>query len=378
MKDKFNELNLPVPTRVLYGRDLIDELRTFFPATVRKVTIVIGKGSVRRSGLLDRILTPLQKHDLETTVFEGVEENPSWATCLRGRDHLLRQGAELIIALGGGSVLDAAKAMALAATNTGSLAGMIERRDYLQKPLPTMAIPTTAGTGSEVTQYCIITDEATHDKLNLHTPHSFPWTAILDPVCTLSMPRTITIGTGMDALSHAVEGYLSRRASSESDQLALESIETIGKFLEASIREPHNLELRENMLLAASKAGAVISQTGTILLHALGYRLTLDHGVHHGLANAVLLYPFLLVTQRYQPQKVQGILDALLGTHSTLEALKGYLMRLGIKPDIGRCGVKAGEFEAIARYVLAKKNLPDTPFPVTSGDIFEILTLAMN
>ncbi|MDP2991989.1 MAG: iron-containing alcohol dehydrogenase, partial [Deltaproteobacteria bacterium] len=149
-----------------------------------------------------------------------MEENPSWATCLRGRDHLLRQGAELIIALGGGSVLDAAKAMALAATNTGSLAGMIERRDYLQKPLPTMAIPTTAGTGSEVTQYCIITDEATHDKLNLHTPHSFPWTAILDPVCTLSMPRTITIGTGMDALSHAVEGYLSRRASSESDRLA--------------------------------------------------------------------------------------------------------------------------------------------------------------
>ncbi|MDQ7837181.1 MAG: iron-containing alcohol dehydrogenase [Thermodesulfobacteriota bacterium] len=378
MKVKIRELNLPVPTRVIYGQKLIDEMVTFLPATVRKVTIVIGKGSVRRSGLLDRILTPLQKHGLETTVFEGVEENPSWATCLRGRDFLLRQGAELIIALGGGSVLDTAKAMALAVTNTGSLAGMIERRDYLREPLPTMAIPTTAGTGSEVTQYCIITDENTHDKLNLHTPHSFPKTAILDPICTISMPEALAIGTGMDALSHAVEGFLSRRACSESDRVALESIGMIGKFLEAGIREPENLELRENMLLAAAKAGAVISRTGTILLHALGYRLTLDHGVHHGLANAVLFYPFLLVTQRYQPQKVQGILDAFLGTHSTLEDLKGYLMRLGIKPDIGRFGVKSEEFEAIARYVLAKKNLPDTPFPVTSRDIFEILALAMN
>ena len=165
MKVTFNELNLPVPTRVIYGRNLIDELRTFFPATVRKVTIVIGKGSVKRSGLLDRVLTSHRKHGLETTVFEGVEENPSWATCRRGRDHLLRQATELIIALGGGSVLDAAKAMALAATNTGSLAGMIERKNYLRESLPTMAIPTTAGTGSEVTQYCIITDEATHDKL---------------------------------------------------------------------------------------------------------------------------------------------------------------------------------------------------------------------
>lgn len=378
MQVKIRELNLPVPTRVIYGRNLIDEMVTFLPGTVRKVTIVIGKGSVKRSGLLDRVLTSLRKHGLEPAVFEGVEENPSWATCLRGRDHLLRQGTELIIALGGGSVLDTAKAMALAATNTGSLAGMIERRDYLREPLPTMAIPTTAGTGSEVTQYCIITDENTHDKLNLHTPHSFPKTAILDPVCTISMPEDLAIGTGMDALSHAVEGYLSRRAGSESDRLALESIEMIGKFLEAGIREPENLDLRENMLLAAAKAGVVISRTGTILLHALGYRLTLDHGVHHGLANAVLLYPFLLVTQRYQPQKVQGILDALLGTHSTLEDLKGFLMRLGIKPDIGRFGVKSGDFEAIARYVLAKKNLPDTPFSVTSRDIFEILTLAMN
>lgn len=378
MRGAFKELNLPVPTRVIYGRNLIDGLVIFFPVPVRKVAIVIGKGSVKRSGLLDRILTPIQKHGLETSIFEGVEENPSWATCLRGRAHLLRQAAELIIALGGGSVLDAAKAMALAATNTGSLAELIERKNFLREPLPTMAIPTTAGTGSEVTQYCIITDENTHDKLNLHTRYSFPRVAILDPICTLSMPEALAIGTGMDALSHAVEGYLSRKASSESDRLALESIEMIGKFLEASIREPHNLELRENMLLAASKAGAVISQTGTILLHALSYRLTLDHSVHHGLANAILLYPFLSVTQKHQPERVQKILEALLGARASLECLKRYLTRLELELDIGRYGVKQTEFEAIARYVLAKKNLPDTPFPVTSGDIFEILTLAMN
>ncbi len=376
MKPAFKEFHFPVPTRVVAGRNLIDELAVFLPTTLVRVTVVIGKGSVRKNGLLERVLAALRKRGSETSVFEGVEENPSWGTCLRGRDHLVRHETGLIVALGGGSVLDAAKAMALAATNTGSLTELIERKNHLRNPLPVLAIPTTAGTGSEVTQYCIITDENTRDKLNLNTPHSYPKLAILDPVCTLTMPESIGIGTGLDALSHAVEGYLSKRANRESDALALESVKTIGKCLAASIREPRNLDLRENMLLAATKAGVVISQTGTILLHALGYRLTLDHGVHHGLANGILIHPFLTITQKYRPRKVQKILDALLGHGASIGDLKQYLTGLGIRIDIGRHGVKQEEFEAISRYVLARKNLPDTPFTVSSKHIFEILALA--
>lgn len=378
MKITFREWDFPVPTRVVSGRNLIEILGIFLPGAVAKarVTVVIGRGSVRKSGLLDRLLAALRKQDLHVDLLEGVEENPSWQTCLRGRDHLLQQGTELVIALGGGSVLDAAKAMALAARNAGSLAELIERKNYLRDPLPLVAIPTTAGTGSEVTPYCIITDEHARDKLNLHTPHSYPGVAILDPVCTLSMPETLAVGTGMDALSHAVEGYLSRRASTESDGLALESIEMIGKYLVPSIRQPRNLELHEKMLLAATKAGVVIAQTGTILLHALSYRLTLDHGVHHGLANAILLHPFLGVTQKYQSRRVQKILDALLGGGATLEGLKDYLAGLAVRTDMGHYGVRPTEFETIAGYVLAKKNLADTPFAVTPEDIYEILTLA--
>lgn len=152
----------------------------------------------------------------------------------------------------------------------------------------------------------------------------------------------------------------------------------IGAFLEASTRRPHDAELREKMLLAAATAGAVIAHTGTIALHALGYRLTLDHGVHHGLANAILLHPFLCVTREYEPAKVQDILDALLGAGATLEDLRTWAERLGIDMALSKYGVKRTEFAAMAGYVMGKKNLPDNPFAVTAEAVCQVLSLAMD
>lgn len=376
MDKQLRRLSLPVPTRVFVGKNAVDQLGDIISERGGTVTIVTGQGSARKSGIFQRTKAALEDCGFQIHEFEGVGGNPSWSTCILGRDHILGTKTSLVVGLGGGSALDAAKAMALAATNEGSLSELISNRERLNGPIPMMAIPTTAGTGSEVTQYCIITDEVNRDKLNLYTNRSFPEAAVLDPGCTFSMPRDIAVGSGIDALCHAIEGYLSRRATPESSRLALESIKIIGDNLEPSVEKPGNDFLAEQMLTAAAMAGAVISITGTISLHALGYRLTLDHGVHHGLANALLLPSFLSVTEKYVPQKIQEILSALFGKGATTADLRIFLKKLGVEATIRRFGVTSSEFDFITGYVLKKKNVQWMPFNVQATDILEILAQA--
>lgn len=298
------------PTEVRFGAGsiaLLPELTADLKAS--KPLIVTGSASARRTGLLDTLLKLLPT----ASVFEGVEENPSNTTCDAGAATCREQGCDLIIAVGGGSPLDAAKAIAMLATNEGNCADFYGYEQYPNPALPLIAIPTTAGTGSECTQYAIITDKQQNAKFNLSGRDLFPKYAVLDPELTYSLPRNVTLATGLDALSQGMEGYVALNSTPPGDALALEVCRLVYRWLPVAVEEPKNLEARSGMLHAAMLSGMVIAQSGTTLVHGAGYALTTQFGVAHGVANALLLPPLFEHNARHLPEKVAA-LAGVLGT----------------------------------------------------------------
>ncbi len=268
--------------------------------------LLCGPGSARASGALDRALA-LVPH---AKVFEGFPENPDTTTCERYADQCRKAGVDGLIALGGGSVLDGAKAIALLVPNEGRCDDYFDTPPP-QAPLPIIAIPTTAGTGSEVTYYSVLVDPVARKKKTLKHPGLFPIAALLDPELTLTVPHDVTQATGLDALSQGMEGMLSRRASPPSDLLALEVCRQLAHALPIAQNNPRDLAAREALLYAAMLSGVVISQTGTTLVHGMGYYYTLEHGIAHGAANGLLLPPVFAWNAQHAPEKVAALAEAL-------------------------------------------------------------------
>jgi len=234
--------------------------------------------------------------------------------------------------------------------------------------LPYIAIPLTAGTGSEVTPYAIITDLEREMKRNLSTPTSFPVVAFLDPRYTASMSLAITRNTGIDALSHAIEGFVSRRATIISDLLALEAIRLFREALPALQAGQLTLRDRSTLLYSSLLAGMVITQTGTCLVHALGYNLTINHGVPHGAANGYLLGPFLEFLEETIPEKTDQILKAL-GLDFTWQVNPLFAPLLPEK----KFSLSPRELELYAKNTLEAKGTGFTPRLPLKEDVERIL-----
>ncbi len=260
--------------------------------------VVIGKASVKKSGALEKLLISLKNIGIKSEVFEGIEENPSIETVQRGGEVLKeirakcanREGNKaFIIALGGGSVIDASKGIAIASSTDENLENYFGEEKVNFEIPPIVAIPTTSGTGSEVTRYAVITDLISLQKKVITSQKIYPRIAILDPLLCLSMPLEVTTNTGLDALSHAIEGYFSKKAHPFSDLLATQSIELISQNLLKVCKNGKDIVARGNMHYASYLAGIVISTASTGIIHAMGYSLTTKWGMPHGFANAILM-----------------------------------------------------------------------------------------
>jgi len=297
-----------MPTEVVFGAGCFSQLgeRCKVLGGTRPM-LVTGKHSARRSGLLDRALAQLPG----ATLFEGVEENPSTTTCERGAAVCRREGCDLVVAIGGGSAMDAAKAIAVLARNPGGCDEYFGARDAALQALPIVAVPTTAGTGSEVTPYAVLVDSGPRRKRTISGRSLFPAVALLDPELTLGLPRDITINTGLDALSHAMEGMVSRKSTPIGDALALQACVLVSRWLPEAADDGANREARTGMLYASMLAGCVIAQSGTTLVHGMGYCFTLNFAIAHGLANGLLLAPVFQYNARYEPEKVATLAAAL-------------------------------------------------------------------
>ena len=241
------------------------------------------------SGLLDKIKATLDKQGVEFAVFDAVLPDPAWDQVQAGEALIRTERCQAIIAVGGGSVLDAAKMMAMLHTNPGSLASFDGIQKSKNPGMPLFAIPTTAGTGSEITLAAVITDPVTHRKAPIVDSKMIPGYIALDAEIMKGMPPGITAATGMDALTHAIESYIGSFGNAETDFYGLAAARMVFKYLPIACRDGDNLEAREAMALASYYGGLAITQALVGYVHAVSHNLGARYGIPHGLGNAMVL-----------------------------------------------------------------------------------------
>ena len=274
--------NMYVPTRILFGLGAVKKLHEQeFPG--KKAVIVISNGkSTKENGYLDTVKSEMSKAGVETVVFDKIQPNPLKATAEEGGKFARENNCDFIVALGGGSVMDASKAISFMATNDGDYwdyvpAGTGKGLPLKHKPLPVVAITTTAGTGSEADPWGVITNEETHEKIGFGTDDSFPVLAIVDPELMVTVPPRFTAYQGFDALFHSVESYLSGQANLMSDMLALTAVEHVTAALPSAVEHGDDLEARTRVAFGNTLSGIVMHVSGTTSQHSLEHAMSAFH-----------------------------------------------------------------------------------------------------
>jgi alcohol dehydrogenase len=254
-----------------------------------KTCLLVVDPEVAKLGISDKALESLKKRGIGTEVFTDVDPEPYLDSADKAAELGRETGADLVIGIGGGSAMDTAKAAAALVGNKGEAAQYVGLNLLPEPGLPTVMIPTTAGTGAEVTFTAVFTNRQTNAKGGINSEHMFPDCAILDPELTVSMPPNVTAATGMDALTHAIESYTSRSSTVFTEALALQAIRLIGENLRRAVFNGDNPHARESMLMGSLLAGAALADAGVGACHALAYPLGGNYRISHGLANAVLV-----------------------------------------------------------------------------------------
>ena len=306
-EDGMESFRWHMPTEVVFGRGCLDDLGALCGGVGKRPLLVTGRHSARKCGALARVESQFP----QAVLFDQVEENPSAETCDAGGAACREAGCDFVIGIGGGSPMDAAKAISLLACNPGSCERYYGREKFSKPNLPVVAVPTTAGTGSETTPYAVITHRREPSKRTIAGKTLFPMFALLDPTLSISMPGDVTANTGFDALSHALEGMASKAATPVGDVLGLDVCRLVRKWLPRAVAAPEDLEARGHMLYASMLAGCIIAQSGTTPVHGMGYYFTLAYGMPHGLANALLLPPLFQHNAEVIPAKVAAMATAL-------------------------------------------------------------------
>lgn len=343
-----------IPTEVFFGERALDEDGEIVGILGKRAFIITGRSS-SKNGSLNDVLNLLNRMKIEHDVSHDMEENPSFSLVVRITDKVKRFKPDFLIGIGGGSVLDSMKAVAVLSVNDIDPIDLYDQGRY-SKALPMVAIPTTAGTGSEVTEYSVLTNDETRMKGGFKSNLIFPRYSFLDPRYTLTMSMELTIATGLDALSHSVESILSTRSSEMSEIFALRANELIFQNLPKVLKNPDDLECRSKMLFASMLAGMAIAQTGTTIIHALGYPLSTFKNLKHGLANSVLMIPTLRRIEKSHPNRVVKAITPMKDVDDFEIFLKDMLSNLNL-----RMNLKREEMEEWARIGSKAKHLKSTP-----------------
>lgn len=324
-----------VPRDIIYAEGSLSQLAEL---TGKKATLVTGGNSMKRFGFLQQAREYLEQAGMETRIIDNVEPNPSVETVYRGAKELLEFGPDWIIAIGGGSALDAAKVMWCFYEHPqltfediitpGSMPPLRNKARFV-------AIPSTSGTASEITAFSVITDTKAHIKYPIVSAHIVPDIALLDSALPKKMPAHITANTGMDVMAHALEAYVSKAATSFTDPYALEAIELVLSSLPVAYSDGENTEARENMHNASALAGMAFSNASLGLVHSLAHKIGGEFGVTHGLANAILL-PYII---RYNKQFTDKYttLEKKLGIEAIDERIEELNTSLGIPLSFNQC-----------------------------------------
>lgn len=276
-----------IPNHTVVGTNVLSEAAPLLKKMGNKAFIVTGR-HVAVSDMMKQLTALLDENGIGCVIFDGITGEPTDTMIEKGVEMLNSSGCDFIIGIGGGSPLDSAKAIAAMAVNEGSIADY-NGKEITGEILPLAAIPTTAGTGSEATKFTVITDSEKGIKMLLKGDVLVPKLAIVDSSFTVGAPKSVTSATGLDALTHAVEAYTSRKAFSMTDTLAVSAVKRIMKYLPIAYKEPDNSLAREQMSIAALEAGICINNSSVTIVHGMSRPIGALFHVPHGMSNAMLL-----------------------------------------------------------------------------------------
>lgn len=340
-----------MPTHVVVGEGCVRENGALLREIGQKAFVVTGAHSAKACGALDDVTAALEAAGCTWTLFDGVMANPTIACAYAGAEKARACGADFVLAIGGGSPMDAGKAIALLAKNPDLPEERLFSGQYPCGALPIVCVPTTAGTGSEVTKASILTNDRAQTKSSISHPVIFPRLSFVDGRYTWGLSLSTTINTAIDALSHAAEGMLSCKAGALSDCLAKEALARIAACFPALEQGSLTPSQRQSLLIASTEAGMVIANTGTTAVHGMGYSLTYFQHIDHGRANGLLFAAFLDWMQPKAPDRVGEVLKCL--GFDTVEALRREFATLLGAPE-PLSAEQAHQYAAIA---VQSKNL---------------------
>jgi alcohol dehydrogenase class IV len=376
------------PTRIVFGEGAVREVPNHLARLGVKKPLVVSDAGVAASGLLARLTAALDAARLPFAVWDGVEANPSGANVERGLAAYREGGCDGVVAIGGGSPLDAAKGVRLLATHPLPLAQYDDARDgwrLVTNPLPPMiAIPTTAGTGSEVGRSFVVTLPETGRKTVIFAPPLMPSVAVCDPELTFGLPPKITAATGMDALTHNLEALCANGFHPLADAMARKGLELCGKHLVRAVRDGRDADARAGMMIAAI-TGATAFQKGLGAAHALAHALTPIAGVHHGLANAIVL-PFVMeFNLPAAPGRLAEVAGALgeapadedVMARRAVERVRAIAREIGIPQRLSEVGVKESMLPLLTEKAFADASHGSNPRPCTAADLGALLRAAL-
>ncbi|MBL4831432.1 MAG: L-threonine dehydrogenase [Aliivibrio sp.] len=352
-----------------------------------KKTLIVTDKVIKQIGMVKQLTDLLTERDIVSVVFDGTQPNPTTGNVVAGLALLKENNCDSVISLGGGSPHDCAKGIALVAANGGKIADY-EGVDQSAKPqLPLISINTTAGTASEMTRFCIITDESRHIKMAIVDKNTTPLISVNDPELMLAKPASLTAATGMDALTHAIEAYVSIAATPITDAVAIKAIELIQAHLRTAVSDGQNIEAREQMAYAQFMAGMAFNNASLGYVHAMAHQLGGFYDLPHGVCNAVLL-PHV---QRYNAQvcperlrdvaKAMGVdvaeLTAEEGANAALEAIQVLSKDVGIPAGLKDLNVEAKDISILADNALKDACGFTNPKQASHEEISAIFAAAM-
>lgn len=353
---------------------------------LRKALIVTDK-VLGQIGIVKKVTDVLDSKNIEYAIYDETKPNPTVKNVNDGLSLLKEKECDFVISLGGGSAHDCAKGIALLATNGGEVKDY-EGVDKSKKPqLPMVGINTTAGTGSEMTLFAIITDEERHIKMALVDKHLTPIIAVNDPMLMLAMPKSLTAATGMDALTHAIEAYVSTAATPITDACAEKAIELISKYLVLAVEDGENVEARDMMAYAEYLAGMAFNNASLGYVHAMAHQLGGFYNLPHGVCNAILL-PYvqeynkstsakrLAKIAKIMGKDVDGLSDEK-GAEVCIDMIKSLSKTVGIPEGLKELGVKESDFKTLATNALNDACALTNPRKGNLEEVIDIFKKAM-
>ncbi|WP_028497732.1 L-threonine dehydrogenase [Microvirgula aerodenitrificans] len=375
-----------IPSVNIMGTGCISEaVATIRRHGLRRLLIVTDAG-LARSGMAARIQQLLVDADIQSTVFDGAKPNPTVANVEAGLAALKAADCDAIVSLGGGSPHDCAKGIALCATNGGHISDY-EGVDRSTRPqLPLIAINTTAGTASEMTRFCIITDEQRHVKMAIVDRNVTPLLSVNDPALMAGMPPSLTAATGMDALTHAVEAYVSTASTPITDACALKAVDLISRHLRSAVANGGNAEAREQMAYAQFLAGMAFNNASLGYVHAMAHQLGGVYDLPHGVCNAVLLPHVQAFNAATSADRLADVARAMggsvsgggqAGAEACLTAIRQLSEDVGIPAGLSSLGVKAEDIPLLAANALKDACGLTNPRPASQQEIEALFRNAM-